>query len=1158
MESIDNKSINLSTLSLQTELKTVKGGYVTLLDESFYKIENYDSLEPFFITLISSSNHWLFVSTTGGLTAGRTNAGHAIFPYYTVDKITENSENTGPKTIILVQTDTGRVYWEPFSQRHNGVYAIQRNLYKNISGTTLMFEEINKDFSLTFRYMWRTSEAYGFVRTAYLLNHGDEVRQVEVLDGLQNILPAHVPTDVQNQLSNLLDAYKFSELHVPTSLGLFSLNSRLTDLAEPSESLRTNTVWHMGFEDATVLLSSKCLDQFRRGQTIVQEEQVRGQRGAYFVNASFAIEPNAEHNWHLVADVDHDSASVVGLVNLLTDTDSDLSEKVKQDILASQQHLEHIIAASDGLQHSADQLSTAHHYANVLFNVMRGGIFADNYNIDTADLRRYVTTHNRNLVDIQSTFFDALPSKLTLSELYKRVQSSDDSNLIRIITSYLPLTFSRRHGDPSRPWNRFEINIKQPDGSQRLDYQGNWRDIFQNWEALSYSYPEFNDAMIANFLNATTADGYNPYRITRDGIDWEAPEPDNAWANIGYWNDHQIIYLQKLLETSEQFYPQKLQSLLQRRIFSYADVPYKIRPYADMIEDAYDTIDFDWEKEEHISKRVASVGADGKLVHDADGQVVHASLAEKLLLLLLTKLTNFVPEGGIWLNTQRPEWNDANNALVGKGLSVVTLAYIRRYIVFYHDILKTSDASTLSVNQDLATLWHAVYTTFRENHEILTGDISNLERRQIMDALGTAGSAYRWQCYEHGVSNQIQDVSVGDVVDFLTLSQQIVEHSLHANKRDDSLYHAYNVLHLSEGSAEIRYLSTMLEGQVAILSSGLLTANESLDLLKAMRHSDLYREDQHSYMLYPNRKVSLFLEKNIIPSEAIQNIKLASTMHAKGDKRLFTVDPNGTYHFSGDMRNEKDVQRMLAQLANETAYVDLVKAEQTPVLNLFEQVFNHAAFTGRSSTFFAYEGLGSIYWHMVSKLLLAVQETVIAASKTDVPVNVLNALIDVYDDVRAGIGFNKSPEVYGAFPTDPYSHTPWGQGAKQPGMTGMVKEEILTRLFELGIVIENGTIAFRSLLFRQQELLKSQSYFDYIDTHGETCQLELPVGSLAFCLCQVPVLIREGVETKIEVEYSDQSIEKIIGSRLGKGVSQNIFSRNGNVRYITIYFNREN
>ena len=119
-------------------------------------------------------------------------------------------------------------------------------------------------------------------------------------------------------------------------------------------------------------------------------------------------------------------------------------------------------------------------------------------------------------------------------ELHTRVKALGSTDLIRLGYIYLPLTFSRRHGDPSRPWNKFAINIKKPDGSVRLDYEGNWRDIFQNWEALAYSYPEFVEGMIFTFLSATTADGYNPYRITRSGLDWEIPEPGNPWANIGY------------------------------------------------------------------------------------------------------------------------------------------------------------------------------------------------------------------------------------------------------------------------------------------------------------------------------------------------------------------------------------------------------------------------------------------------------------------------------------------------------------------------------------------------------------------------------------------------------------------------------------------------
>ena len=94
-----------------------------------------------------------------------------------------------------------------------------------------------------------------------------------------------------------------------------------------------------------------------------------------------------------------------------------------------------------------------------------------------------------------------------------------------------------------------------------------------------------------------------------------------------------------------------------------------------------------------------------------------------------------------------------------------------------------------------------------------------------------------------------------------------------------------------------------------------------------------------------------------------------------------------------------------------------------------------------------YEGLGSIYWHMVSKLLLAVQENIFKAQKLGDKENAAK-LIESYYKVRSGLGYNKTPELYGAFPFDPYSHTPSGQGAKQPGMTGQVKEiNLITDLY---------------------------------------------------------------------------------------------------------------
>ena len=125
---------------------------------------------------------------------------------------------------------------------------------------------------------------------------------------------------------------------------------------------------------------------------------------------------------------------------------------------------------------------------------------------------------------------------------------------------YLPLTFGRRHGDPSRPWNHFKIKTSDSKGNQIFYYEGNWRDIFQNWEALLISFPMANCSIIAKFLNATTIDGYNPYRLTSHGIDWEIEDKDDPWSNIGYWSDHQIIYLLKILEGFQRFDKKGLQN----------------------------------------------------------------------------------------------------------------------------------------------------------------------------------------------------------------------------------------------------------------------------------------------------------------------------------------------------------------------------------------------------------------------------------------------------------------------------------------------------------------------------------------------------------------------------------------------------------------------
>ena len=145
--------------------------FVKINSENYYKISNSDAMRSFFISIVSDSNHWMFISSNGGLTAGRKNAEYALFPYYTDDKITETADITGSKSIFLLNQNEKTHIWEPFSDRYEGLYSTTRNLYKSQYGNKVMFEEVNHDLGLTFRYQWSSTNRYGFVKESTLINH---------------------------------------------------------------------------------------------------------------------------------------------------------------------------------------------------------------------------------------------------------------------------------------------------------------------------------------------------------------------------------------------------------------------------------------------------------------------------------------------------------------------------------------------------------------------------------------------------------------------------------------------------------------------------------------------------------------------------------------------------------------------------------------------------------------------------------------------------------------------------------------------------------------------------------------------------------------------------------------------------------------------------
>ncbi len=1126
-------------------------------NETWFKIDNHDSLRPFLISMVSDSNHWMFISSNGGITAGRKNSEFALFPYYTDDKLEDLADTTGSKTIFQVKTGNSLQIWEPFSERHQGFFKVNRNIYKNKYGNKVMLEEINHDLGLTFRYEWNSSNLYGFVKKSTVINSTDNKQEITVLDGIQNILPYGVNIDLQMRSSNLVDAYKRSELIKQTGLGIYALSAIIVDKAEPSEALKANVAWSFGLDNPSYLLSSLQLDRFRKGENIQQEEDVKGERGAYFIHSSIELPANSTKEWSIVANVNLDQPDVIQLNEELANR-SELSVLVKKDINRGTQNLIKLVAGADGLQQSSDELQDSRHFSNVLFNIMRGGIFNYNYQIGKKDFIKYLRNANKEVYKQSGSFITGLQEEFDRFELNGLLSSCEDPDLIRISREYLPIKFSRRHGDPSRPWNKFSINTKdETDGTPILDYEGNWRDIFQNWEALAKSYPGFIEGMIYKFLNASTSDGYNPYRVTKDGFDWETIDPDDPWSYIGYWGDHQIIYLLKFLELYSSHNPSAFDELLTEPVFVYANIPYRIAPYEQILKDPKNTIKFDEQLDKEIRKKVQNLGADGALLNNKGGEIHRVSFLEKILVTTLAKITNFIPEGGIWMNTQRPEWNDANNALVGNGISVVTLCYLRRFLKFFEPVIKESNTKQVPVSEEVKNLFNDISSVLTANSDTLKTTIDDQTRKTITDGLGRAGSTYRNNIYKNGFSGKKQSIGLLEISEFIDTSLQFAEHTIRANRREDNLYHSYNLISLNDNGYSVSYLDEMLEGQVAALSSNYLDVTESVKLLDALRNSSLYRQDQQSYILYPNRSLPGFLEKNIIPEELLQSSRLLKKLAADGHQGIVKKDVNGNYHFNGNFKNNRDLKAALDELKN-SEYASLAEEERELILQIFEDVFNHKAFTGRSGTFFAYEGLGSIYWHMVSKLHVAVLEVCEKAEMEKTDENTFNRLAFHFDKIEEGIGVHKSPMLYGAFPTDAYSHTPQHRGAQQPGMTGQVKEDILARFGQLGVFVDDAKISFNPFLLKKEHFCREPQTFEIITVEHDDQKQEMPERAIGFTVCQVPVVYKITDKSGLTIDFSDGTSEIDDSLCLDEETSGQIFKRTGAVKRITVSLTDDN
>jgi len=331
----------------------VTGEFVDVDGERYYVIRNVDRMPPFFVSVISSADHWLFAlflrrpdrrpnftgngavfrmfPSTGSTSAIRTPAARRSCGY--ACRTGRSSGAVQPGTRWPLRHQPQSLQERPRQQ------ALLRGDQSRPGPRLPLY--VGHQRPAWFRAPVRTSQPR------------DATLRIELVDGLQNILPAGTPMLVQANSSNLVDAYKWTELDAGTGLAMYALYSRISDRAEPAESLRAHVVYGLGLDAPTVLLSSLQLDDFRLGKPMAKEERKRASAVPISSQPASCFRPRVAAMADR-GDVGRTQGQVVDIIRRVADPAA-AAQAVARSVDAGCDELARIMAAADGFQCAAEE-----------------------------------------------------------------------------------------------------------------------------------------------------------------------------------------------------------------------------------------------------------------------------------------------------------------------------------------------------------------------------------------------------------------------------------------------------------------------------------------------------------------------------------------------------------------------------------------------------------------------------------------------------------------------------------------------------------------------------------------------------------------------------------------------------------------------------------
>ena len=227
---------------------------------------------------------------------------------------------------------------------------------------------------------------------------------------------------------------------------------------------------------------------------------------------------------------------------------------------------------------------------------------------------------------------------------------------------------------------------------------------------------------------------------------------------------------------------------------------------------------------------------------------------------------------------------------------MVTVYYLKRFLNFFKELISQIKTKNINISSEVLLWFHEVDEEITKNINISHTLCSDKERMNYVSGLGEIFENYREKIYSSGFSN-FEKLSLNKLDSFLSKICNQFNETILDNRKDNGLFDAYNTINIDSKnqSIDIKKLDLMLEGQVAGLSCESQKPYSTTSTLKSLFSSNLYRADMKSFILYPEKKITPFLNKNIIDPDQLKKSILLRKMVNQKTHQLWSRIPMGIF-----------------------------------------------------------------------------------------------------------------------------------------------------------------------------------------------------------------------------------------------------------------------